>query len=281
MKIRHKDEKLEVEKMRDGIIGRRIADSLVTARIREELDFFTNMRKEDRIVVSGLTSRVPVPLNPEEKRKWLRDLVGEVLEQVEASSSQHILVVMQGWKGQNNVPVAEVRMSSVELASKLRKQFAIKKRAGKDFGRIFMANSVTLGTRVRVEILRAVAKSLAGDAETMYVTAFTSRPLLHVKPKDTSSRAMAYTFADAMTKYGQQMRQEDLGEAYRRAGLAFRGQLQQNFVVLHESCPPVVTPWVRGQSRGALGGPVGTSKAKRRLEEESGGSGISGTPEKK
>ena len=30
------------------------------------------------------------------------------------------------------------------------------------------------------------------------------------------------------------MNEAELGEAYRRAGVAFRGQLQQNFVVLHE-----------------------------------------------
>jgi hypothetical protein len=39
---------------------------------------------------------------------------------------------------------------------------------------------------------------------------------------------MAYTFADAMVRYTQQMRQADLGEAYKRTGLAFRSQLQQN-----------------------------------------------------
>jgi hypothetical protein len=53
---------------------------------------------------------------------------------------------------------------------------------------------------------------------------------------------MAYTFADAMSRNGQQMSQADLGEASRSAGMAFKCQLQQNFVVLHDSCPPIVTP---------------------------------------
>jgi hypothetical protein len=64
-----------------------------------------------------------------------------------------------------------------------------------------------------------------------------------VKSKKTSFRAMAYTFADTMYKYGQQLRQHDLGETYRRAGVAFKFQLQQKFVVLHDSCLPVVAPW--------------------------------------
>jgi hypothetical protein len=56
---------------------------------------------------------------------------------------------------------------------------------------------------------------------------------------------MAFTFGDALEKYGIQLRQGDVGEAYRRAGVAFKGQMQQKFVVLHDSRPPIVAPWIR------------------------------------
>jgi hypothetical protein len=36
---------------------------------------------------------------------------------------------MQGKKNSNNIPLAEVKMDSAELASKIRKQFAAKKKA--------------------------------------------------------------------------------------------------------------------------------------------------------
>ncbi len=36
-----------------------------------------------------------------------------------------------------------------------------------------------------------------------------------------------------MERYGANLVEEDLGEANTRAGLVFRGHLQQNFVVLH------------------------------------------------
>ena len=265
---------LEIANLKDDIKRRKIDDSLVTSRIREELDFFSNTRKEDRIIVSGLTSRVPMPIPATEKKKWLKDLVSEILEKIQEKASEHIVSVMQGWKGKNTVPVAEVKMDSSELASKIRKEFAIKKKAGQDFGKVFMANSVTLGTRVRIEILRAVAKNFASDGEVMYVTAFTSRPLLHVRPKDSSLRPMAYTFTDAMTRFGQQMRQNDLGEAYRRAGFAFKGQLQQNFVVLHDTGPPVVTPWIRKEANTVGKNSVG----KRKMIDTA---RAIGTPEKK
>jgi hypothetical protein len=49
------------------------------------------------------------------------------------------------------------------------------------------------------------------------------------------SNIRAFTFIDAIIRYGAVLVQADLDEAYRRAGSAFRGQLEQHFVVLHES----------------------------------------------
>jgi hypothetical protein len=118
---------LEIANLKDDIIRRRIDDSLVTARIREELDFFSNARKEERIVISGLTSRIPIPSSIYERKKWLKELVGAVLDQVEDNSSSHIVNVMQGWKGTNSVPVVIVKMNNGNLALRLRKQFASKK----------------------------------------------------------------------------------------------------------------------------------------------------------
>ncbi len=39
---------------------------------------------------------------------------------------------------------------------------------------------------------------------------------------------MVYTFSDAVTRYGANLAEEDLREAYRRAGVVFKEQLQQN-----------------------------------------------------
>ena len=227
----------EVANLKEDILRRREEDCLVTARIREELDFLSNTKKQDRIVITGLSSRIPSPVSVEEKKKWLRDIVGGVLNQIETGASEHILNIVQGWNGRNSIPLAEVRMDSEVLATSLRKKFAEKKRGGHDLGKVYMANSTTLGTRVRVEILKAMAKCCASDKEVMYVSAFSSRPLLHVKPKEAGSRQMAFTFADAVSRYGRGLRQSDLGEAYRRAGRSFNGQLQQNFVVLYDSQP--------------------------------------------
>ena len=44
----------------------------------------------------------------------------------------------------------------------------------------------------------------------------------------------ALTFADSVARFGASLIEDDLHEAYRRAGTGFNGQLRQLFVVLKE-----------------------------------------------
>ena len=222
-----------------------------------------------------MTSKVPSPAGVEEKKKWIKTIVGEALDQVETGSAEHILGVVQGWNGKNSIPLAEVRMDSEALASRLRKQFAAKKRGSHDFGKLYIANSTTLGTRVRVEILKAMAKCFTNDKEIMYVSAYSSRPMLHVKPKEAGARQMAFTFADAVSRYGKRLRQGDLGEAYRRAGNSFNGQLQQNFVVLYDS-PNQGAPIEQRSTGSKVWVASGRPQAKRRMNTDKVTEGNSG-----
>ena len=81
--------------------------------------------------------------------------------------------------------------------------------------------------------MRALAKKFATETTEMFVSAYSSRPVMHVRPKDTNLRSTAYTFSDAIARFGSEIAASELGDAYKRAGAAFKGQLQQNFVVLH------------------------------------------------
>jgi hypothetical protein len=58
----------EIEKLKEDLRQRRIHDSTITSRIREELDFQANIRKEDRIIMTGLSSQTPMRHSAEEKR---------------------------------------------------------------------------------------------------------------------------------------------------------------------------------------------------------------------
>ena len=68
---------------------------------------------------------------------------------------------------------------------------------------------------------------------------------------------MVHTFVDAVSRYGRDMVEGDLVEAYRRAGRSFQGQLQQNFVVLRD----------RGSNPvAAEGGPSNSNSAPRKRQ---------------
>ena len=202
------------------------------AHIREELDTIANARKEDRVIITGLSSKDPVPVAFEDRKAWMAKIVGSLLERLDPELVGNVLFINQRKNNGRDIPMAEVRFKSNEWAKKARMLFVSKMKSGEDMGKIHMANSVCLATRVRVDILKAIAKQFSSTENTMYVSAYTSRPVLHAKRGD-GQKPFAFTFADAIQKFGKEI-QELLGEAYKRAGRAFAGQLEQHFVVLRE-----------------------------------------------
>ena len=205
--------------------------------MREELDTIRNSKKEDRIIITGLTSKIPPPTAHEDKKKWLSDIVTDLLNKIDPELAKNITFINQGKRLGRDIPMVEVRMTSKELSKKARMSFVAKLKQGEDFGRVHMANSVCLATRVRVDILKAIAKQFGGkNGESMFVSAYNSRPVLHIKKEGDGEeqRPFVMTFADAIERFGQKIEQEGLTEAYKRVGKAFQGQLEQHFVVLKD-----------------------------------------------
>jgi hypothetical protein len=90
---------------------------------------------------------------------------------------------------------------------------------------------------------------------------------MHIKNKnDASNRpSKSFTFIDAVKQFGSRLRSSDLLGAYAKAGKAFNGQLEQNFVVLKESDSEAAQTnfhqarMNRGRGRGGAGSGAGTS----------------------
>ena len=223
----------EVVELKEDIMQRRVNDSLVSARLREEMDAMINSKKEDKIILTGMTNTVAMPTEQEEKIKWMREMVGAILNRIVPDSAEKITFIKMGRNNNREIPLAEVKMESRELAMEIRKKYAAKRRDGEDFGKLFLANSVTLGTRVRVDILKAMANKFTTPDLTIQVSNFVARPVLQLRRPDKSGFAL--TFSDALVRYGGKLEEEDLTAAYKRAGKAFEGQLQQNFGVLHDT----------------------------------------------
>jgi hypothetical protein len=138
--------------------------------------------------------------------------------------------------------MVDVRFDSRVAAIAIRKSFVIEMKGGMQFSRLHIANSLTLATRVRVDILKAIVNqfSFKGKKE-MYLVAYNSHPVMITKVEG-GEKTFTLTFADAVAKYGRRLDQDNLADAYKRAGRSFRGLLQQNFVVLKDETETATTP---------------------------------------
>ena len=98
--------------------------------------------------------------------------------------------------------------------------------------------------------MRAIAtKNYNKGVMELYVAPFSSKPVLHIK--EVNKAPYALTFADAVSRYGASLDDDDLGEAYRRAGRGFDRQLAQIFVVLKEDSNKLRVFPARGLKRGS------------------------------
>jgi hypothetical protein len=219
-----------------------VANDLMFARVREEVDAGTNKAKEDRVVINGLTSTTPLPDEQKPRIEALKSIVNEIFKTIIPDFGGKIVYLSQGKSLTSFLPMVEVKLDKTEKAIEMRKAFADKKKKnqlGPAQATLFMSNSVNLATRIRVDIMKAVARKLTNRDEIAYVAGFTSRPTMHIRRAgagagDTSKPLKSFSFIDTVSRFGNMLERKDLETAYGRAGRSFNGQLRQNFVVLNE-----------------------------------------------
>jgi len=235
--IQEVDLATRVGKLEAQIRSRQHNDNLVFARLREESDSAANKLKEDRVIITGITSKTFPPAEPEQRKVWIKEIAMNIFKTLIPDFKGEIHFVNQAKNNGLYIPMIEVKLDSVESSANVRKAFAEKRKMKADLGKIFIANSVGLTTRIRVDILKALARKVSNMSVSAHVLAFVSRPVMHVRPKIGSvdkTPPRTFTFVDAVVQYGHLLKQVELSDAYRRAGIAFKGQLEQLFVVLRE-----------------------------------------------
>ena len=203
----------------------------------------------------------------------------------EPREGRRILFVRPGTSNDRAVPMVEVKLDSRETALDIRGKFVQLKKNQVDLGSLHLANCVTLATRVRADILRALAVKLNNGGREYYVSSYNSRPVMHFNPGSGRGQSKTMTFTDAIEKHGQLLSEDDLGAAYRRCGQSFKGQYGQHFVVLKDQPAVMIVATARGvnggrnfgrrggrggtQTPGAGAGGNGTNR-KRKYDESQG-----------
>ena len=222
-------------------MDKNVGNDLMFARTREETDANTNRAKEDRMVLNGLKSATPLPADSRLRIEALKTLATGIFESLIPGFTGKIVYQTQGKSQGQPIPMVEIRMENPEQALCIRKAYADKKKSkslGRDLETLFVANCVSLATRVRVDVMKAIARRLTNKNDLAYVAGFTSRPMMHIRkagpPSPTNRPLKSFSYIDSVSKFGHLVSVEDLETAYGRAGKSFNGQLQQNFVILNE-----------------------------------------------
>ena len=221
---------------------RRQRDNFVFARIKEETDADLNRTREDRVVISGLTRASAGLSSHAEKKEYYRSVVADLVKVAcpDLNPAPIVTDILVNLRREQLNPVVEAKFDSLAGAFAFRRAAAaLAKAKSPNFAALFFSNSITQATRVRIEIMRAIAKKLTTASETAYVQGFISKPALHyvVKegmPSHCSGTGRSYNFIDSVSRFGDLLMPLDLAPAYKRAGDTFKGSMEHYFILLKE-----------------------------------------------
>jgi hypothetical protein len=88
----------------------------------------------------------------------------------------------------------------------MRKAFAVKRKDKSlppNLDSIFITNCVNLAARVRIDILKAIARRISNSLDLAYASGFISRPMMYIKKPGApfSARPLkSFTFTDAVSR---------------------------------------------------------------------------------
>ncbi len=245
-----------IDDLRSDVRRRRLQDNLLFARIKEDRDHEINKSREDRCTISGLVVRAPPPQGARERKEFFKDLISKLIEEAcpEPDGRPVVLDVLVNMRFGRGPPYFEVKLDSP--ASSLKFRTAAAKLAKDDtgsFANLFISNTVNLSTRIRIDILKLIAKRLTTTSEVAYVQGFSSRPTLHYRMKEvapiptaadeptavvaTPGTGRSYTFTESVERWGHLLSTGCLEPVRRKAVQAYSGCLEQYFVVLSDQAP--------------------------------------------
>jgi len=247
-----KELRTELKDFKRNVEHRLDQDLMMLAKHEEALDQARNEKFLDRVLFSGVKID-KLEGTPLEKVPVLKEAVGHILATY--------LDVPTNAEGAKIIPdikfiahlnpqiktdrrVIEARFETKEIAAKIREEFGKKKKEMRLSGivpdvlnGVNINLSLTRETRVRIEVLKALAKIVSSNTTSevsAYVLQYSPRPMLKVAIKKgenaTFARVYGYTEAIEYVKGNWQVSDQDLFEAYNKAGNMTR--LEQKFVLL-------------------------------------------------
>lgn len=210
-------------------------DDIMFARHSEELDHLKNERWANRVVVVNFIDK-DFPSTLPEKKSRLSAKFGPLIEEILGEIVYDIYPRPSTFDS-GTVPPFEIRFPSDQDCRKFKQQaYKLIREKPEVWGDLGFHPKMTLASRVRVEILRAIARKVLSPTQSAYCPIYSVRPILHLGPlvDKKVQRTETLTYVDAVLKFRHLLTINDLGFAYKRLGYGFHNVLRQMFIVLNE-----------------------------------------------
>jgi len=128
-------------------------------------------------------------------------------------------------KRKDDTQTSNFKLDSVEKDREILKRLAVESMTNKlqqDLADMTVTMIISLATRIRFVIMKAIAKRIELKEEMSYVRNYLLRPILHINRGTTQVRRCQHvrllTFTDAVCQYGRALK-PDLAKAYKKLGL--------------------------------------------------------------
>jgi hypothetical protein len=222
--------------LRREVEERWAADDRAWCLSEESRDAVVNETRMDTLCFIGTSYSYNGTENPGAMYQACTDLIATVVDPQQCqkageSGMVHILKVHHLNKVPGARPILEVKFDSKATAAMVRRCFLTKVRDNPMPG-VTMAPAVTTGTRVRIEILKAIAKKLKSTGQEAFCVQHVARPILAVI---NSGLRTNFSYIEAATKFGSLMNQSEFEAAYKRLLGSFPGRAKSIFLLLNES----------------------------------------------
>ena len=212
------------------------------ARLKEETDTLDNDRLRDTIIAKKVQTEEKIPNDSKAILELIRGLTKQMIEDVLGREARTKYIGLafpidptKMKLGNKEVPPFKfqfrAREDSLEFKSKAVDM--AKKPNGKYSGAYFTFPQ-NAATRIRVQVLWAIAKNLKNDTTESWVSQGTTRPSLMFKPENLKyPRALSYV--QAVTEFGDKVPRQELVAPANLANRFFRGEVERIFIILEDT----------------------------------------------
>ena len=220
------------------------------ARTKEELDKLENNQNMNKVVVSGLD----IPNLWAEGTEWkarlelIKTNIGDLFHYIDPNNKYDLGYVKHlNQKLKAARQIVEVTLDSEKQGRGIRKALAGKIKSWKEskfpecMNGVSISPALTISTRVRVAILKAIAKVIGRQSNNhdAWVIQHAARPVLKVELKKENGEKMenSFGFAQSIAYMMKEMpdaklSKQDLFDAYMIAGKRFGPEISHYFVLM-------------------------------------------------